>query len=168
MAPKKKIKKPKAKKKRPAKKVPQKPEILSPGHLPSDSPNAIMKGAAPGAFLDFRQMQKDVEQLIAMDGPVLRELLMKHMELASLQGVKISNDLLKSIAARETTEDARGMLFARLAQLAYFNESVTRQRVAIQKAGLLEVKKPEEKEKDPADLTHEEWEKEYGSRLLSQ
>lgn len=120
--------------------------------------------ARRGAF-DFKALQADVAQLMAIDAPTLRGVLLKHLELAALVSVKQVNDMLSVISAPETSEVAREILIRRLGSYAHFTEAVNRQRILIHKAGFMKDDLPDSERKDPADLSEEEWVAKYSPQL---
>lgn len=124
-----------------------------------------MRGKGTGAPTSLQQMMEQVKCLELLDGVALRTLLLKQLELASLQGISAANVSLTLVNDQSTSEPAREVLVGRLVKLSLFNESATRQRLSILKAGFIEDDKPKE-EVDPADLTNEEWEAKYGNRVL--
>lgn len=128
---------------------------------------AVMGNLARPAAIEFKVFQDDVAHLMALDAPTLRTVLLKHLELAALMSIKLSNDTLALIAAAETSEVAREILIGRLNKYGSFTEGVNRQRILIHKAGFMPDRPPDENRIDPADLSDEEWIAKYQPQLTA-
>jgi hypothetical protein len=166
-------------KRTPSKRTPSKriePEVLPPASKSEELESVMfpeeaaaleisMRGRGTSKPISLQQMVDQVQCLELLDGVALRNLLLKQLELASLQGISAANVSLGFVNDQTTTEPAREVLITRLVKLSLFNESATRQRLSILKAGFIDEEKPKE-EVDPADLTNEEWEAKYSNRIL--
>lgn len=116
-------------------------------------------------LFDLGKMLREVEALKMLDGDQARSLLEKQLTLLGINTNQSAIETMKQIIT-EPNDELKSELVKRLAGLGYFQDAITRQRLALDKASFMP--SIDEKDgKDPADMSLEEWEKRFRDKLAT-